>query len=132
MKRILIGIAGALTFSSTVFALDGSPQLQNGSLVVAQATLPVSRLQTGSGQKAGGPAREAISETGGAPAPRRAGRSISRLQSGSGQKAGGPAREAISETGGRPSVAGTAYDPTRAAPPQRGRSGQSAAGPRAR
>jgi hypothetical protein len=97
MKRLVV-CAAAVLFSTTVMA-------------------QVPATQQGSGQRAGGPAREAISETGGKKAPvRRATRQRS------GQSAGGPAAENISATGGP-------VKPTMA-PRKRAKSGQSAGGPR--
>jgi hypothetical protein len=97
MKRLLV-CAAAVLFSTTAMAQ-------------APAT------QQGSGQRAGGPAREAISETGGKKAPVK-----KATRQRSGQSAGGPAAENISATGGP-------VKPTMA-PKKRAKSGQSAGGPR--
>lgn len=97
MKRLVV-CAAAVLFSTAVMAQ-------------APAT------QQGSGQKAGGPARENISETGGKKAPTKKAK-----RSASGQTAGGPAAENISATGGpvKPAMA----------PKKKAKTGQSSGGPR--
>ena len=96
MKRLVVS-AAAVLFTTAVMAQ-------------APAT------QQGSGQRAGGPARENISETGGKKAA-----TGKTMRQRSGQAAGGPAAAAISDTGGKKAAT---------APRMRSKSGQSAGGPR--
>jgi hypothetical protein len=82
-----------------------------------------------SGQRAGGPAYLANSETGGKVAPVRRRNASPSFQNGSNQHAGGPAAELNAGGMGSVSAQGTVYDPARTVPFGTARSGHAAGGP---
>lgn len=82
-----------------------------------------------SGQRAGGPAYLANSETGGPVATVRRRSASPSYQNGSNQHAGGPAAELNAGGTGSVSAQGTVYDPARAVPFGTARSGHAAGGP---
>jgi hypothetical protein len=82
-----------------------------------------------SGQRAGGPAYLANTETGGPVQSVRSRNASPSFQNGSNQRAGGPAAELNAGGTGAVSAQGTVYDPARAVPFGASRSGHAAGGP---
>ena len=95
--------------------------------MAATAALAEGNAYRASGQRAGGPAYLANSETGGAVRPvRRAPKPAAYRHSN--QRAGGPAGDAAAKAGPT-SAQGTVYDPARTVPFGVARSGHAAGGP---